>query len=312
MTSARCAPLGLFIAVLLFAQSALALDLGWPEGSDRVIARSEDGASFALAEGVFAEGAVPLRSVDGPLLEAVWQVPGPLGGTARLFALLRDQLIDQGYTITFTCADSTCGGFDFRHALPIAEGPEMFVDLGDFRYLAATRVTDAGPEHVALTVSHGGELGYAHLALVGPPGAPATVTMPSPPVDAVPIDTGLIAGLMSEGHVVLEDLNFATGASALSDRRYDSLTTLADWLAEDTARRIVLVGHTDVEGALDANIDLSRARAEAVRDALVDTFGADPAQIEAEGIGYLSPRAANTSAEGREANRRVEVVLLPN
>ena len=308
MTSARCASLGLFTALLLLAQPALALDLGWPEGSDRVIARSEEGASFALAEGVFAEGAVPLRSVDGPLLEEVWQVPGALGGTARLFALLRDQLIDQGYDITFTCADSTCGGFDFRHALPIAGGPEMFVDLGDFRYLAATRVTDTGPEHVALTVSHGGEFGYAHLALVGPPGAPPTVTVPSPRVDG----TGLTAGLMSEGHVVLEDLSFATGASALSDRRYDSLTTLADWLAGDTARRIVLVGHTDVEGALDANIDLSRARAEAVRDALVDTFGADPAQIEAEGIGYLSPRAANTSAEGREANRRVEVVLLPN
>jgi OOP family OmpA-OmpF porin len=86
--------------------------------------------------------------------------------------------------------------------------------------------------------------------------------------------------------------------------------TLAAWLAESAERRIVLVGHTDAEGALDSNIELSRARAAAVRNALVTEFGADPARIEAAGVGYLAPRAANSLAEGREANRRVEVVLI--
>jgi hypothetical protein len=71
------------------------------------------------------------------------------------------------------------------------------------------------------------------------------------------------------------------------------------------------VGHTDAEGGRDSNIALSEARAEAVRRHLIDvTLGVNPAQLDAAGIGYLAPRATNETAGGREANRRVEVVLL--
>jgi OOP family OmpA-OmpF porin len=310
MMLSRRALRGLFLALLALPQPAVALELGWPDGAERVLTRAEPGTGFRLAEGSFAQGSVPVTTADGTLVEEVWQVPGSLGGSAALFTLLRDQLTEQGYEVRFSCADVTCGGFDFRYALPIAGGPAMHVDLGDFHYLSATRDTDAGPEHVALTVSHGGRLGYAHLAWITPRGATPAITVPSTRMTATADGQGLIADLTSSGHAILEDLSFATGASALSDNRYDSLVTLAAWLAEDGDRRIVLVGHTDAEGALDSNIALSRARAEAVRAALVDTFGADAARIEAAGVGYLSPRAANTSVTGREANRRVEVVLL--
>jgi OOP family OmpA-OmpF porin len=63
-------------------------------------------------------------------------------------------------------------------------------------------------------------------------------------------------------------------------------------------------------GTLENNIALSRARAEAVRQHLVEALGVDPAQVSATGIGYLAPRATNATAAGREANRRVEAVLL--
>lgn len=311
MTLARRAPRGLFCLIFcLLAQPAAALELAWPEGAERVLSRSEATVAYPLATGAFAGGTVPLMSGDGTLVEEVWQVPGAPGRTGALYALLRDQLTAQGYDIAFTCIDIACGGFDFRYALPIAEGPAMHVDLGDFQYVVATRQTGSGAEHVALTVSHGGTLGYAHLAWILPPDAAAPAVVPSTRVAGDPTDAGLIARLTSQGHAVLEDLAFGTGASALSDRRYDSLVTLAGWLAEDTNRRIVLVGHTDAEGALDSNIALSRARAAAVRDALVTEFGADATRIEAAGVGYLAPRAANTAAEGREANRRVEVVLI--
>ena len=73
----------------------------------------------------------------------------------------------------------------------------------------------------------------------------------------------------------------------------------------------MLVGHTDTVGSLDANIALSRRRAEAVRARLVEAHGVDGARIDARGVGYLAPAVANDSDEGREANRRVEAVLLP-
>lgn len=311
MTLARRAPRGLSCLIpCLLALPAAAFDASWPAGAERVLSRSETVVGYPLATGPFTESAVPSAPGDGTLLEEVWQVPGAAGEPVALLSDLREQLTAQGYEIGFACADAACGGFDFRYALPIAEGPAMHVDLGDFRYLTATRQTTAGPEHVALTLSQGGLLGYAHLARIVPPERAAPTVVPSTRVAGDPADGGLIAGLTARGHAVLEDLDFDTGASALSDRRYDSLVTLADWLAEGAERRIVLVGHTDTEGALERNIDLSRARALAVRDALVEGFGADSAQIEAAGVGYLAPRAANSLPEGREANRRVEVVLL--
>jgi len=74
--------------------------------------------------------------------------------------------------------------------------------------------------------------------------------------------------------------------------------------------RIALVGHTDTVGALDSNIALSQARAEAVRTRLVEEHGVAPERIEAHGIGFLAPRASNRSEAGRDSNRRVEAVVI--
>jgi OOP family OmpA-OmpF porin len=62
---------------------------------------------------------------------------------------------------------------------------------------------------------------------------------------------------------------------------------------------------------LQDNTDLSRRRAEAVKAHLVEKSGVDETRIEVAGVGYLVPVASNLTAEGREANRRVEAVLLP-
>jgi len=74
--------------------------------------------------------------------------------------------------------------------------------------------------------------------------------------------------------------------------------------------RIALVGHTDAVGALDTNIELSRARAQAVRDLLIETYGVEGDRMEAHGIGFLSPRAPNDSERSRDLNRRVEAVVI--
>ena len=74
--------------------------------------------------------------------------------------------------------------------------------------------------------------------------------------------------------------------------------------------RVALVGHTDAVGSLDANTALSRRRAEAVRDRLVQSYDVAPGRVEAQGAGYLAPRASNLTEAGREQNRRVEVVVL--
>jgi len=69
------------------------------------------------------------------------------------------------------------------------------------------------------------------------------------------------------------------------------------------------VGHTDAEGSLDGNIALSRRRAASVLERLVTAYQVDRRQMEAQGMGYLAPIASNLTEEGREANRRVEVIV---
>ncbi len=72
----------------------------------------------------------------------------------------------------------------------------------------------------------------------------------------------------------------------------------------------MLVGHTDNSGDLDKNIELSKKRAESVQTRLSDTYGVPIAQIQARGVGYHAPLGSNADPAGRDANRRVEVVLL--
>jgi OOP family OmpA-OmpF porin len=54
---------------------------------------------------------------------------------------------------------------------------------------------------------------------------------------------------------------------------------------------------------------ISRRRAESARALLTGRYGADPARVEAFGMGYFAPVASNATPEGREANRRVEAVV---
>jgi OOP family OmpA-OmpF porin len=314
--SGRVPRLFLTAVALALALPAAALELALPAGAERLLTRSQDVAGFRIATGVFDNGAVPSREVDGAMTEDIWRLPGDGdgGNPARLAALLRNQLLMQGYEIGFSCADTACGGFDFRFALPIAQGPEMYVDLGAFHYLSARRTGPAGSEDVALTLSRGGQAGYVHVARISTSGTSGTTPAPLVPVSSAPVVTSdrVIDQLTTQGHAVLDDLTFNTGASALSGNRYESLVTLAAWLAQDQSRRVALVGHTDASGAQDANTALSLARAEAVRRALITDHGTRAEQVTAAGVGFLSPRTTNSTPAGREANRRVEVVLLSN
>lgn len=77
-------------------------------------------------------------------------------------------------------------------------------------------------------------------------------------------------------------------------------------------REIVLVGFSDSNGEFDVNLGLSLRRAEAVLAAMQLVVGAEPlaeAPVVVEGYGEVTPVACNTTAEGRNTNRRVEVWL---
>ena len=79
-------------------------------------------------------------------------------------------------------------------------------------------------------------------------------------------------------------------------------------LQQDGNINLKIVGHTDSDGADDANMKLSKGRADAVKSALVSVYGVDGGRLITEGKGELEPVAENSSPEGKAQNRRVEFI----
>ncbi|SPJ23062.1 OmpA family protein [Palleronia abyssalis] len=283
------------------APAAVALTLDIPGPAIRTEEAVMDGR-VSLPEGAFADGTLPMRTTEGTVARSAWRLPGASRTLSQVLAPVRSQLDEAGFDVVFECSAVTCGGFDFRFALDLLPAPAMYVDLGRYRYLLAE---GPGEALVSVLVSRGGEAQYLHLTSVSrDEGAGVSAEEGS----AVP--TGPIWDrLRRDGHAVLERVDFDTGSSTLVVAESAALGELARGLQAAPAARIAIVGHTDTDGGLEANLALSRLRAQAVRRTLIDRFDVDPERITAEGVAYLSPRASNATEAGRGANRRVEVVL---
>jgi outer membrane protein OmpA-like peptidoglycan-associated protein len=87
-----------------------------------------------------------------------------------------------------------------------------------------------------------------------------------------------------------------------------ALDEIAKLLKKEPELKLHVVGHTDNEGGLAFNMNLSKRRAEAVVNALVKNYGITAKRLTANGVAYLAPVAVNTTEEGRARNRRVELV----
>jgi outer membrane protein OmpA-like peptidoglycan-associated protein len=114
----------------------------------------------------------------------------------------------------------------------------------------------------------------------------------------------------STGRVALYGIFFDTGKADLKPESSPTLQEIAGLLSSDPKLAVLIVGHTDNQGAYDYNLDLSRRRAESVVAALTTSFRADGKRLRAAGVGMLAPAASNDADDGRAKNRRVEVVKL--
>ena len=104
---------------------------------------------------------------------------------------------------------------------------------------------------------------------------------------------------------------FATAKSELLPGAQTKLNDVAEALTkQDPDSTILIEGHTDSQGALAMNQDLSQRRAESVRSYLISR-GISADRITATGLGPSRPIADNASPEGRANNRRVEIVVTP-
>lgn len=118
-------------------------------------------------------------------------------------------------------------------------------------------------------------------------------------------DTSLWARLERDGQVTVEGIEFEESSATLKPASAEALADIAAMLEDHPELDLVIQSHTDVSGGFDANMDLSRARAEAVRSYLAEKHGVSADRLRAMGLGSSQPVAEGDDPDKRKKNSRV-------
>ncbi|MEJ6397386.1 OmpA family protein [Yoonia sp. 208BN28-4] len=108
-----------------------------------------------------------------------------------------------------------------------------------------------------------------------------------------------------------QDILFATDSATLTGALQNDLVAVARSLNNNPGTTVSVIGHTDNVGEAGYNFDLSQRRAQAVTSVLINA-GVSPSRLRTVGRGEDQPIASNLTADGRQQNRRVEIVITPN
>lgn len=222
----------------------------------------------------------------------------PEGRSAlEIYRNYESALRNGGFQTLFTCA-KTCGTAPSASFMPGVDAWGNYAD--DTRYLAAKLARDAGDVYVALWVYDSSFDIKTFLAVI----------------EVKPMETGLVtvnaatlAGdITRTGHASVYGIYFDTGKADVKPESDATLKEIAKLLQQNPQLKLYVVGHTDNQGTLDMNMDLSKRRADAVLTALTAKYGVAAARLRALGDGPSAPVASNDAEEGRAKNRRVELV----
>ncbi|MFN3789415.1 MAG: DUF4892 domain-containing protein [Massilia sp.] len=221
-----------------------------------------------------------------------------------------------GLKVVFACAREACGEGMGEHFLDkrigqgfIKGGEASWAPFnygrGDGRYLLATGTRpDGTPMHVAVWVvapvqDH---IGAVYQEIVE--GKPMEGGKVSASLNAA----DMAKGIASEGKVAVYGVYFDTGKAEVKPESKPALAEMAKMLQQDPKLKVFVVGHTDNQGELTRNLDLSQKRAESVARALAEGYKVDARRLSPKGVASYAPLASNRLDAGRQKNRRVELV----
>jgi len=103
---------------------------------------------------------------------------------------------------------------------------------------------------------------------------------------------------------------FAINSDNIEPTAHDTLAKVAELIDAYKGHQVVIVGHTDSIGEESYNKSLSQRRANLVKRFFVDNFEIRGERLKTEGVGEAQPIASNETVEGRQANRRIDVLIL--
>ena len=117
-------------------------------------------------------------------------------------------------------------------------------------------------------------------------------------------------GLSKQGKVAIYGIHFESNSDIILNTSVAAFEQLASLFAMRAELNLYVVGHTDSQGDEEYNQALSTKRAQAVINKLVQSYGVAKERLQARGVGELVPVSTNRDEEGRQLNRRVELVEM--
>ena len=118
----------------------------------------------------------------------------------------------------------------------------------------------------------------------------------------------MLKEIKAEGKIALYGIFFDVDKAVVKPESKTTLDEISALLKMDASLSLYVVGHTDMTGSIDHNMDLSKRRAVAVVKELTTKYSINPSRLTPQGIGPLCPISTNESEAGRKLNRRVELV----
>lgn len=176
----------------------------------------------------------------------------------------------------------------------------------DVRYLSAKMMDGSRTVHVSLLIAF--DNGFGKLSK-----RPVTLLQI---IESKEMDTEMVIvdaeaigkGIDANGHMAIYGVQFDTDSAKIKPDSASVLAEIAKLLDSRPALKILVVGHTDNQGAFEYNTNLSSKRANSVTRYLTENHNIDQGRMRAEGVGFLAPVATNDTPGGRAKNRRVELV----
>jgi outer membrane protein OmpA-like peptidoglycan-associated protein len=293
------APFLLIAGVILAAASAMAQDV--PGSADHPLIGRFDGSIITAYEALaFDEVAVAQRTeevmmVEGVVTRLAYTYPE---GTAlvQVTRNFEQQLENEGFSVKLSCSQDECGGMSYE-VEQFGNSPS-WADRFNYRYVMGTRTGADGIVHATF-------FGSVNNGIVR---AVVTVTEEEAMAfEMVPAEE-MQSAISETGRVALYGIQFALDDATIQPESTPTLDEVARFLNANQDLMIVIVGHTDNQGTMPYNLDLSARRAQAVRDALVQDYAISADRLSHAGAGFLAPVASNASEDGRALNRRVEII----
>lgn len=278
--------------------------------------------NYGTAKTFVSEKGKPVeRSGEGKVSNRMYF--GPKGRSPlEIFRNYQSALRNAGYEVLYQCETAQCEKDEIQskmvrwveHAHWDNKGAtdpyiiRIFEYRPGFHYIHARKNGDNGPVSVQVALRAGETDGPSagrvqqFVEVIEPARVEqGKVTV----VDAQAIN----AALKSQGKIALYGVLFDTNQAVIKPESAETLTQMAKALKNEPGLNVYIVGHTDNQGNLEANMSLSKKRAQAVAEALSSRYGVAASRLQAYGVASLAPAALNTSDDGRAKNRRVEMVL---